>query len=64
MAVHKITNHDEYVCDSSDTKPSPVGVGARITELNTGLVFMYDGANWVEDLTLYAAMKMALEDVV
>ena len=62
MAVHKITNNDEFVCDSSDVKPTPVGVGARITELNTGLKFIYDGANWIEDLTLYAAVKMALED--
>ena len=49
---------------SKDVKPTPVVVGAKIKELNTGLKFIYDGANWIEDLTLYTAVKMALEDVV
>jgi hypothetical protein len=63
MAVYKITNFDEYVCDSDDTKPTPLGVGAKLTELNTGQKWIWAGDRWVEDLSMYYAVRSALEDV-
>ena len=66
MGAYKVTNHDEYICDSDADKDAltPLGVGAKAIVLDNGTKFIHNGNRWVEDLTLYAAVKMALEDVV
>jgi hypothetical protein len=65
MGAYKVTNNDEYICDSSSDREglTPVGVGARAIELDSGQRYIWNGARWVEDLTLYAAFRAALEDV-
>jgi hypothetical protein len=65
MSYYKVTNHDEYLCDSDSDKdsiPAPMGVGATLKVLDTGLNYIWNGSRWVEDLSLYVALKEAIGD--
>lgn len=46
---------------STDTKPTTdVPVGSLFYELNTGQGFIWDGANWIEDIRMMYSMWLAL----
>lgn len=64
MAYYKITNNDRYICDTDNDKDSiaPIGAGATIIVLDTGMQYIWNGSRWVENLVLYIAIKNALED--
>lgn len=64
MAVQLVNDTRKFVGLSSDTKPRLASkvYGGEFTELDTGQKFIWDGDNWIEDLTLYFAVKTALEE--
>ena len=62
MAVKLVTDVRRFIGLSSDTKPHITNVGTEFTELDTGVKFIWDGECWVEDMTMYHAVKQALED--
>jgi hypothetical protein len=56
MSYYRISNHDEYLCDSDldrDSIHTPSGVGATLKVLDTGINYIWNGTRWVEDLSLY-----------
>lgn len=61
MSVYKkLDKVTEYIGDSTDDKPTNLlGVGHTFVELNTGQKWLWDGAQWVEDLTLIHAIMEA-----
>jgi hypothetical protein len=46
---------------STDVKPTTQLVGSVFHETNTGLVWIWNGFNWVEDLTMIYALSQVLE---
>jgi len=63
MTVQLITSYKKYIGLSTDTKPtSVVGIGHGFYETDTGYNFIWDGVNWVEDLSLMVAVKDALAE--
>jgi hypothetical protein len=50
-----------YIGLSSETKPT-TGIipGTKFIESNTGQKWIYDGTNWVEDLTLIYALSQVI----
>lgn len=59
MAVTLITNRKHYIGLSTDTKPDTT-VGSTFLEQNTGVKFIYNGTDWVEDLTMIYALSQVL----
>jgi len=54
----------EFYGLSTDDKPSDlVGVGHLFTETNTGLVWIWDGASWTEDLKLIFSLSESFPNV-
>lgn len=45
---------------STDAKPHLTGVGGSFTELDTGAKYLWNGEQWVEDLTMIYALSEAL----
>jgi hypothetical protein len=66
MALQIVGQKVEYIALSTDTRPQlvPEKAGSIFTELDTGMKYVWSGTDWVEDLTLYNAVKMALEAAV
>ena len=68
MAVTEITIIREFKGLSTDTKPTAATmgdeayVGSEFYEMNTGLMWIWDGTEWVEDLRLFRAMVDALAE--
>ena len=54
-------NRKTWYLLSSDTKPITALVGSKCVETNTGKVFVWNGFNWVEDLTMIYALSEALK---
>lgn len=54
-------NRKTWYLLSSDTKPITSLVGSKCVETNTGKVFVWNGFNWVEDLTMIYALSEALK---
>jgi len=46
---------------SSDVKPTTQLVGSIFQETNTGLTWIWNGFNWVEDLSMIYALSQVLE---
>lgn len=63
MAVTVIGDKQEIIGLSTDARPSltVVKAGSTFTELDTGMKYVWSGTEWVEDLTMYNAVKMALD---
>ena len=49
MAWHECHVNFNYICQSSDTK-LPGRPGETLLEANTGMQYIWDGVDWVEDL--------------
>lgn len=50
-----------YIGLSSETKPTTdIVPGTKYIESNTGQKWIYDGSNWVEDLTLIYALSQVI----
>ena len=47
---------------STDPKPTAVFPGSTFYETNTGLKWIWDGSNWVEDLSLIYAIRAAIKE--
>ncbi len=62
MAVNLITLEQKWIGLSTDQKPMNAQIGAKFTETNTGKKFIWDGSNWVEDLTMIWAINTALRE--
>ncbi len=62
MAIQLVTTSQRFLCLSADDKPAAPPVGSTCQETDTGLVYIYDGDAWVEDLTLFTAVKNALKE--
>ena len=69
MAVTEILWHGtgtpprKYLGLSTDTKPmDDIPAGSKFTEINTGLKWIFDGTNWIEDMTLIYALTEALKE--
>jgi len=60
MAVNLVTIIQRWIGLSIDTKPTEAPVGSTFFETNTGQGWIWDGSNWVEDLTLIYALTQAL----
>jgi hypothetical protein len=63
MEVTVIGDKQEIIGLSTNTRPSltVAKAGSTFTELDTGMKYVWSGTEWVEDLTMYNAVKMALE---
>lgn len=63
MAVTVIGDKQEIIGLSTDARPSltVAKAGSTFTELDTGMKYVWSGTEWVEDLTMYNAVKMALD---
>ena len=67
MAYIVAPSNTKYFGLSTDAKPVLSGVsqaGAKLVELDTGLKYYWSGSDWVQDLSMYLAVKTALEDAV
>jgi hypothetical protein len=62
MTVQLVNDKREFIWLSTDTKPAiaPFNRGAKGTSTDTGEKWIYDGADWVEDLELIYALSEAL----
>ncbi len=60
MAVYTQIVSEHYICYSSDTKPAG-RPGETLHEVNTGIQFVHDGEQWVEDLRQIYAYEQALK---
>ena len=60
MTVYLVTTIQRWQGLSTDTKPTEAPVGSTFWETNTGQGFIWDGSNWVEDITLIHALTEAL----
>ncbi|MEN6305789.1 MAG: hypothetical protein ABFD96_23895 [Armatimonadia bacterium] len=62
MAVTAIgATYHKFIGLSSDTKPTDVAAGATFQELNTGLCWIFDGSDWVEDLSMIYAVNQGMK---
>jgi hypothetical protein len=61
MAVKLITDVRKFIGLSTDTKPYLTGIGGKFTEIDTGAKFLWNGEQWVDDLTLTYAFLEALK---
>jgi hypothetical protein len=64
MAVYPVGQKQEFLGLSTDTRPvlTVAKTGSTFTEIDTGMKYVWVGSGWVEDLTMYHAVKMALEE--
>jgi len=68
MAVTEITVIRKWHGLSTDTKPTAATmgdeayVGNEFYEINTGLLWIWNGTEWVEDLRLFRAIVDALAE--
>jgi hypothetical protein len=62
MTVQLITSHKEFLGLSSDTKPPLTGIGGKFFETDTGQEYVWNGEEWIEDMRMFNAVKLALED--
>jgi hypothetical protein len=68
MAFIRIVETQQWIGPSLDasgnpvTKPAGATPGSKVTESDTGKQWIYDGTNWVEDLTLIYALSRILEE--
>lgn len=62
MTVSLIANIQRWAGLSSDTKPTSGPVGSMFFEVNTGQHWVWDGVDWIEDLTLIHAFTEALKE--
>ncbi len=62
MTVGLVTTIQRWVGLSTDTKPTPTAqqAGSTFYETNTGEAFIWNGAEWVEDIRLIYALTRAL----
>ena len=54
MAFKLITSTPRYLCSNADVATLPttgIQTGARVSVTDTGAKYIFDGANWVADLT-------------
>ena len=61
MAVVSIKNPGKWLGLSTDEKPVTSLVGSKFQETDTGKKWLFDGANWVKDLSLIYAIRTAME---
>jgi len=59
MAVKTVIDSESYIGLSTDTKPNG-RPGEHFYETNTGVLFIWDGESWVEDIRLIYALSQAL----
>lgn len=64
MAIKFVTSSKRWIGLSTDTKPTPASdeVGSTFFETNTGQGFIWNGSNWIEDITLIYALAQALKE--
>lgn len=61
MGFKVVTSYKKFIGHSTDAKPTFVsGIGAELLELDTGQKYIWDGVGWVEDMSLYYAVALAL----
>lgn len=64
MTAYLVTTIKKFIGLSTDTKPLiSIPVGSVFYETNTGQPFIWNGNNWVEDLTLIYAFTEALKEI-
>ena len=57
MTVKLVSAIQNFMGESNDTKPTEAPVGSTFYEENTGVKFIWNGANWVEDLSMIYALS-------
>jgi len=62
MTVSLMANIHRWVGLSTDTKPTSGPVGSTFFEVNTGQNWIWNGTDWIEDLTLIYAFTEALRE--
>ena len=62
MAVKLVTSIQKWIGLSTDTKPTPDKIGSTFFETNTGQEFIWNGSNWIEDITLIYALTQASKE--
>ena len=56
--IHAIQN---FIGLASDDKPENPPAGSTFHESNTGEIYIYDGADWVQDLRMINAVSQGYE---
>ena len=46
--IHGVNAHDEFIGTADDTKPDFAPENSLFLEIDTGLVYYYDGSDWVQ----------------
>jgi len=62
MTIRAISSYKRFIGLSTDTKPSGISPGSEFFEVNTGQKWIFDGNNWVEDISLIYALSQALKE--
>jgi len=62
MTVRLVTTIQRWIGESGDTKPENPPVGSTFYELDVGQSFIYNGSEWVEDISMIYAMTQALAE--
>jgi len=61
MAVFQVTKASlTFMGYSQDPKPLSPPPGSTFQELNSGKKWIFDGANWVEDVSMVWSVRQAL----
>lgn len=62
MAVELVMTIKRWIGLSADTKPTPTAqqAGSTFYETNTGVRFIWNATEWVEDISLIYALTQAL----
>lgn len=60
MAVTEVTTVKRYIGLSTDTKPTAPPIGSTYYTLNTGEMFIFDGSNWVDDISMIYAISQGM----
>lgn len=61
MAVYRITNTEDYIGASTDSKPTSVVIGSTFYEYDTYRTYKtYDGTNWVNKCRLLSLIESSI----
>lgn len=60
MAITLITTIERYQALSTDDKPTGCSPGSTLSEIDTGEKFIFDGTNWIEDVSTIYAINQAI----
>lgn len=64
MLIGPYYSGEKYMCLSSDIKPTTgIALGAEIYETDTGCKFIFNGVDWIEDLSMMCALQASMEEM-